>query len=645
MTTLLHRLSNAALPKAFRLLVLFWIYAGILFASLWISYQLRFEFAFSPGTAAEFVRGAEWMVPASLAALWAAGQFRSLLSYFSVPDLWRILAGEALITAGSFALWIASDGRLAPPRSVLLINLMVAASGLVLFRLSLRLVRERYRQWQDQNPARIRRVAVLGATDGGALLIRGMKTQQTRGMHPVAIFDDNPRRWGRQIHGVPIIGPLSMLSSTKNAVNVAEVIIAQPGLSKEKLQEIVHDLAQVGVKCTRSPLMSGSLFDGASPAATRELEIEDLLGRDPVDLRTEDIRHALQARRVAVTGAGGSIGRELCRQISGYGPSLLVMIEQCEAQLYTAEQEIHHHAPGLTLAPCVADILDEARIDQIFRRHRPEIVFHAAAHKHVPLMEHQPAEAFQNNVIATARLAAAAQNHRCTHFVMISTDKAVNPTSVMGATKRLAEMCLQARHAGSEGGTRFMAVRFGNVLGSSGSVVPTFRQQIARGGPITVTHPDVKRYFMTTGEAVGLVLQCAVQGAGGEIFVLDMGTPVKIADLARQMIELSGLRPGIDIRIEFTGLRPGEKLFEEINLTTENHRPTTHAKIMRFIARPQSLPDLADRLRQLHGECHRMPAPEVKRRLREFVPEYQPYLGAPELVTDSEEVAVPSEVD
>jgi FlaA1/EpsC-like NDP-sugar epimerase len=327
-----------------------------------------------------------------------------------------------------------------------------------------------------------------------------------------------------------------------------------------------------------------------------------------------------------VTGAGGSIGSELCRQVAAFYPKRLLLVEQSEVQMFQIEQELIELGHGGILLPLVADILDEPRIRSICERFPPDVLFHAAAHKHVPMMESQPTEAIKNNTLGTAGLAELAREYGVDRFVMISTDKAINPTSVMGATKRLAEIYVQALHAAQPGKTKFMAVRFGNVLGSSGSVIPIFNRQIAAGGPVKVTHPEVTRYFMTIPEAVGLVLQSAAQGEGGEIFVLDMGKPVRIVDLARQLIELSGLKPDEDIEIQFTGLRPGEKLFEEISHKRENMAPTNHPKIMRFVCDPQPLPHVRTQLQELTERLHATERNQLKLLLKKAVPEYEPFL-------------------
>jgi len=632
MNSLLQRLSRIQPTRRVRGAGLLVVYSVILLGSLWFAYLLRYEFSPPREAVVHFARCALWQIPISLFALWCVGQFRTLLSYFSVPDVTRIIQSQLAVCALGFGVWYATTGASAPPRSVLLMHLLMGTVGLVGFRLGLRLMRERFEEEsgpQDGTRALAVRVAILGANDMGAHLIKEMKHRPDMRMEPIAVFDEDRNSWGRQIHGVPVLGSYGRLLAPKSALNLSEVIIADASINNVALRKMVRELAAIGLRCKVAPTMELSGSDGSFQPQIRPVAIEDLLGREPVDLQTEQIRDLIKGRCIVVSGAGGSIGSELCRNILTYSPKRLVLLEQCEVQLFAIEQELLQTESATILTPCVADILDQPRIDGIFRQYPPQIVFHAAAHKHVPLMEYQPVEAFQNNVIGTMRLAEAARASGCERFVLISTDKAINPTSVMGATKRLAEIYLQALQRDGSTRTRFMAVRFGNVLGSSGSVIPTFKRQISEGGPVTVTHPEVTRYFMVTKEAIGLVLQSAALGEGGEIFVLDMGTPVKIIDLARQMIELSGLRPGIDIEIKLTGLRPGEKLFEELNHNSENNALTDHPKIMRFVGKPGQLQSISSQLTALHQSSHALSDQEMKRELNKLVPEYDPYFGAP----------------
>jgi len=446
----------------------------------------------------------------------------------------------------------------------------------------------------------------------------------SRGFKPVAFFDDNPDKVGQLIHGVPVLGRPELITSTGETVQVQKVVIAMPSAQAKRVSEIALLMTGLGLKVETVPSLE-ELTSGRSRASrTRPVEVQDLLGRDPVNLDSRAIRQFVEGRSVMVTGAGGSIGGELCRQIAALNPKRLLMVDQAEGNLFMIEQELEERGVGAIALPLVADILDVPRMESIFVRHRPEVVFHAAAHKHVYLMERQPAEAIRNNVIGTRKLAQLACESGVSEFVFISTDKAINPTSVMGATKRLAEIQILAIQAlQPDDGTRFMSVRFGNVLGSSGSVIPIFKRQIDKGGPVTVTHPDVTRYFMTIPEAVGLVLQSAVLGRGGEIFVLDMGKPVKILDLARQMIVLSGYKPDDDIEIKFTGLKPGEKLFEEIQHKTEKYQPTEHPRIMHFASQTMfSESELAE----LEMQLHELEPVEVKKYLQHLLPEYAAHL-------------------
>ncbi|MCX6913527.1 MAG: nucleoside-diphosphate sugar epimerase/dehydratase, partial [Verrucomicrobia bacterium] len=419
---------------------------------------------------------------------------------------------------------------------------------------------------------------------------------------------------------IRIVGPPEHIHRIHHRLAFEEVIIALPSASTKRLAEIVSLLQKHRIKHVIVPGIDQLTAGNVSISQVRNVRIEDVLGRDPVDLRTDDIRSVLQGQIVMITGAGGSIGSELCRQVVRFDPARLLLLEQSEVQLFPIEQELIQLGHGPIIQALIADILDQPRIRSIFAQHRPSVIFHAAAHKHVPLMEAQPSEAIKNNVFGTVRLAEMALEHGAEHFLMISTDKAVNPTSVMGASKRLAEMFRQAFAERHRAKTRFAAVRFGKVLGSSGSVV-------ARGGPVTVTHPDVVRYFMTIPEAVGLVLQSSALGTGGDIFVLDLGKPIKIADLARQMIRLSGLEPDRDIEIKFVGLRPGEKLFEELKHLYADCASTVHPRILRLTSSPMPL----EAVRAFHARLQEVPdsaTPEQFRSLlATLLPEYTSWKG------------------
>jgi FlaA1/EpsC-like NDP-sugar epimerase len=470
----------------------------------------------------------------------------------------------------------------------------------------------------------VRHIVIIGAGDVGANLAKEMKLRRDLRMYPIAFFDDDRNKWNTRVHGVPVLGRPELLADGK--IHADEAVIAMPSATGRRLREVVQVFNEIRLRFETVPSMEQMVNGVVKASQIRAVEIEDLLGRERIDLETERIQGLVRDKIVMVTGAGGSIGSELCRQILGYGSRRLLLVERCEVQMFKIEQELLEKGGGGEVIPLVADVLDAPRMGQIFAHFRPQIVFHAAAHKHVPMMEHQPYEAFRNNAIGTKLLGNIAIEFGVEQFVLISTDKAINPTNIMGATKRLAEIYLQALQCEKGADTRFTAVRFGNVLGSSGSVIPTFKRQIATGGPVTVTHPDITRYFMTVHEAVGLVLQSATQGGGGEIFVLDMGDPVKIVDVAKQLIELSGLKPGFDIEIKITGLRPGEKLFEELNYNTENMVRTEHPKIMLFKGTPQPLEELHQGLLRIGERYTDWDTNQFKLEIQKLVPEYKPQL-------------------
>lgn len=619
-------LSDVQRSSIGRVLLLLALYSLGILLSIWIAYQLRFDFAVDASFRNQMRMVSSWVVPLKLGLLLAFGQFAGLLSYFSVPDLRRLFYAMVCASAVIVLVWFNSHGVYAPPRGVILADFVISFMGLASTRLGFRIIRERYLAPQSRSHHPARRVGIIGAGDVGASLARELMTKRGLGLRPVAFFDDDREKWHSRVHDIPVIGSPEKLSEQNLNLQLEEVIIAMPSASAKRIGEIVKILQKTHLKFETVPSIDQLATGKVKVSQLRSVEIQDLLGREAVKLETENIRQILEGRVVMVTGAGGSIGSELCRQIAEFNPQRLLLVEQCEVQIFPIEQELIEKGHGGVVLPLVADVLDASRLHYIFDRFRPQVVFHAAAHKHVTMMESQPGEAIKNNTFGTAQVAEVSLEFAVDRFVFVSTDKAINPTSVMGATKRLAEIFLQALHASQASRTKFMAVRFGNVLGSSGSVIPIFNRQIAAGGPVKVTHPEVARYFMTIPEAVGLVLQSAAQGAGGEIFVLDMGKPIKIVDLARQLIELSGLKPEEDIEIEFVGLRPGEKLFEELNHESENVLPTNHPKIMRFVSQPLPLKHVREVLQQLSQHVNEAESNQLKLLLKETVPEYQPYL-------------------
>jgi FlaA1/EpsC-like NDP-sugar epimerase len=427
-------------------------------------------------------------------------------------------------------------------------------------------------------------VLLIGAGQAGVMVAREIMNRPDLGLHPVGFLDDDPSKLNTSIGGLPVLGrtgDVRAVAERKHAERALITIANAPGDQIRRIAELCRD-AQLETKII--PGIYEIVGEKVNLSRIREVAIEDLLGREPVQLDEEIVSSSISSRVVMVTGAGGSIGSELCRQVSRFGPSRLVLVERYENALFEIHRELTQAFPHVPIEPCIADICDRARMEQVFESAKPELVFHAAAHKHVPMMEWNPCEAVKNNIGGTRTVADLSDQHGVQRFVLVSTDKAVNPTSVMGATKRISEIYVQALSRRST--TKFVTVRFGNVLGSAGSVIPIFREQIAKGGPVCVTHPEMRRYFMTIPEASQLVLQAGGMGEGGEIYILDMGEPVKIVDLARDLITLSGLRPDEDIEIRFSGVRPGEKLFEELSTDAEHADKTKHPKV--FIGRIKS---------------------------------------------------------
>ncbi|MGB9593871.1 MAG: polysaccharide biosynthesis protein, partial [Anaerolineae bacterium] len=466
-----------------------------------------------------------------------------------------------------------------------------------------------------------RRILVIGAGDAGAMIVREMHNNPDINMLPVGFVDDDDRKIGNYIHGVKVYGSRKDIPELARRLHVDEALIAMPTAPGKSIREIVGICESAGIRFRTLPGLFELLNGKVWLSQIRDVQLEDLLRREPTNVNLEEIAGFISGTTVLVTGAGGSIGSELCRQIARFRPGRLILLGHGENSIYNIEQELCRKFPSLPRDVIIADIRDANKIHAILQRYRPQIVFHSAAHKHVPLMEHNVDEAITNNVLGTRNVVQAALTADVERFVLISTDKAVRPTSIMGATKRIAEMIVQ--EAAMRSGRAFVAVRFGNVLGSRGSVVPLFKEQIAAGGPITITHPEMTRFFMTIPEAVQLVIQAASLATPGQIYALDMGDPVRIVDLAKDLVELSGLKLGRDIEIVYTGLRPGEKLHEELFTREEQRTATTYEKI--FIA--QSLPVDGERLYRmidlLAEYAAQMDEAAIRRTLRELVPDFQ----------------------
>lgn len=594
-------------------------------AAYFLALMLRFDFVWSQ-VPMEYLDGFSMLMPGTLllvvGTLWLLKLYHSIWSFASISELIRLVVGW--VAASLLLPLISFLAGIYMPASYWIIGGVLGFGFTTMLRFSYRLVRMLHSRTRRGEHAKL--VLMVGAGEGGRVLIHEINVSPQLGMRVVAAIDDNPGKKGRYIEGVPIVGGRHHIAEACEKYGVDEIIFAIPSCPAQERKEILELCSATGLEVRAIPGM-WQLVDGrVTFSKLRKVRLEDLLGREPIVVDAREVRNFVQGRVVLVTGGGGSIGSELCRQIAKDDPKQLIIFDIYENNAYAIQQELRRDYPGLDLVTLIGSVRDEQRVRSVFATYRPEAVFHAAAHKHVPLMEDSPLEAIKNNVLGTLNCSRAALEFGTWRFVLISTDKAVNPTNVMGATKRLCEMIVQAegRKAARDGArTTYSAVRFGNVLGSNGSVVPLFEKQIAEGGPVTVTHPNITRYFMTIPEAVSLVLQSACYAEGGEIFVLDMGDPVKIDDMARNLIQLAGFEPGVDIEIVYTGLRPGEKLYEERLMAEEGLRETDNKMIS--IAKPMELDDaklLADleRLFALEEDDSAL----IRPMLREVVPTYNP---------------------
>lgn len=531
-----------------------------------------------------YLRALPIIVPIRILVYYSFGLYSQMWSHASVPELLRIAWVVTIDSAVSSAI-IFILPHTGFPRSVLLIGWFLKIGALGSIRLVLRLRHEWYRARQTSGKPS-HKTLIYGAGDAGALLVREFAKHPELGSSVVGLIDDDPYKQGYRIAGKPVLGTRDSLERVVKHYGVTHMVIAMPSAKGSVVREIVQAGHKLGLQLKTVPGIYELVGGNVTVSQIRDVQIEDVLGREEVKVDLEAIAAYLAGETVLVTGAGGSIGSELCRQVARFGPKQLILLGHGENSIYEIDLELRGKYPAIDIRPIIADIQDEARIRRVFEQYRPGVVFHAAAHKHVPLMEHNPEEAIKNNVFGTYNVAKAADTFRAKRFVLISSDKAVNPTSVMGATKRAAEIVIQSLARISS--TVFVAVRFGNVLGSRGSVIPLFKKQIAAGGPVTITDARMVRYFMTIPEAVQLVIQASSMGKGGEVFVLDMGKPVRIIDLARDLIRLSGFEPDVDIPITETGIRPGEKLFEELLTAEEGTAATIHERI--YVAHQDSMP-------------------------------------------------------
>jgi FlaA1/EpsC-like NDP-sugar epimerase len=604
-----------------------------------LSFLLRFEFDISDpfwGYFASYANNLLFITAVKLAVFWALGLYRSLWRYAGTEELVKIVLAAVGATAAAIVYLEFTQQFF--PRSIYIYSCILDITLLGGTRFAYRVFRD-FRNpgtfnsfvlgfgKKKEHGDEISKVMVVGAGDAGATIIKDIKQHPEYGKRVVAAIDDDPNKLNRRIAGVKIMGDHYAIRqiARKNAID--EIIIAIPSANKKAIQDIVNECNKTRCKMKILPGISDLINEKVSISKLRDVDIEDLLGREPVQVNLREISGYLEGKIVMVTGGGGSIGSELCRQIARFRPRKLIAVDIYENTVFELAGEMKTAYPQLEFEVVIASVRSKNRLREVFLKYKPHVIFHAAAHKHVPLMENNPKDAVINNILGTKNMIDLADEYAVEKFVLISTDKAVNPTNVMGATKRVAEMILQDKSTRSR--TSYSAVRFGNVLGSNGSVIPIFRKQIERGGPVTVTHEEITRFFMTIPEAVQLVIQAGAMAQGGEIFILDMGDPVRIMDLAENVIRLSGYVPYVDIDIEITGLRPGEKLYEELLLDEEGIEKTAHNKI--YVGHPlPPTPALSELLEQ-EGMCVEdsvrgitfMKDEEVKDWLQNLVPNYQ----------------------
>jgi FlaA1/EpsC-like NDP-sugar epimerase len=602
-----------------RRFIVFFCDVTLVCAALIFSFLLRFDFRIPVEVQAHLwdcLLVVAVLQPLTFAAL---GFYRSLWSYASLQDAVAILKGVTLASALSVFAVLYMRPFAPVPHSIFILDWFFLFGLICSSRLAWRMYRENFVKPRINMGSR---TLIVGAGEAGSRLLKEIHRQAVASYNVIGFVDDDPAKKGMWLHGVPVLGNILHLPALVREHVIEDVIIAMPSTGKSVIRKVPHICRQARVRFKTLPSIA-ELIDGTiSISQIKDVEIEDLLGREPVVLDEQGISDYLTGKKVLVSGAAGSIGSEICRQVARFSPLKLILFENAETPLYHIENELVAAFPHLRVIPVIGDVKDGAKVMTVFNEFLPEVVFHAAAYKHVPLMEYNPVEAVTNNIYGTKVMADAARRFGIRDFVMISTDKAVNPTSVMGASKRVAELYVQA--LAERSATRFATVRFGNVLGSNGSVIPMFKEQIRNGGPITVTDPEVRRYFMTIPEASQLVLQAGCICGGGEIFVLDMGEPLSILKLAEELIRLSGLVPYEDIDITFTGLRPGEKLFEEINLEGEGIMPTAHEKIKVLSSVHHDPRWLADEMEKLFVEAKLSDVHGMMKSLRRLVPEFKP---------------------
>lgn len=601
------------------------------------AFLLRFNFSLPSNSVELFLRLLPLIIVIKVVTFYFFDLYRGMWRYTSIGDMFNIVKAISISSIILFFFIYLVQNFVGFARSILIIDWILTLAFISAFRISVRLyfwigVRDdtaRINSFNiitgrkySSNPSK--RLLIVGAGDGGEKIYREIHDNERLAYKVVGFIDDEPQKIGRQIHSTSIFGPISAIKQIASQLKADEVLIAIPSASAVQMRTIVSHCKESGLRFKTLPGM-GELINGkVSVKAIRDIAYRDLLGREVINLDEERIGEYLEKSNVLVTGAGGSIGSELCRQICRFKPKQIVLLDQAESSLYTIDLELRNSYPYIQIIPTLADIRNIGQLLTIFEAYLPQVVFHAAAYKHVPMLEIQPWEAINNNLMGTRNLIEIANKVAVKQFVFVSTDKAVRPTNIMGASKRASEMLIQGQNGCNISDTRYITVRFGNVVGSAGSVVPLFKEQIKKGGPVSVTHPDVMRYFMTIPEACQLILQSGSMGKGGEIFILDMGTPIKIVDMAKDLIRLSGFEPNVDIKIEFTGLRPGEKLYEELITEGEGIVQTSHEKIMVLRGQFCDQTVLNGNIAELADIAKLQDPVRIKSKLKEIVTEYSP---------------------
>ena len=602
--------------------------------SIIISYLFRFEFSLSPFYIQQIKTVLLWIIPLKIIVFLFSGVYRGMWRYTSIRDFWLLARACLLSTLLILAVILYMSGFKGYSRAIFIID------GVLTFLLvggKLMAIRSYFAGFANPKireelfpKVTYKNVLIIGAGDAGEKILREIFENNQLHYRVIGFIDDDPQKQSRSIHGVPVLGNLEKITSILEKEDVHEILIAIPSANGDQIRNIVEACKDSNVSYKILPGI-GELIDGSvSIKVLRDINYEDLLGRPPVHLNIKGIRNYIDGKTVLITGCGGSIGSELCRQVIKYQPGYLILLDASEMNLFNIQLELQNERYFHKCEAILGQVQNEHLMEDIFKKYKPQVVFHAAAYKHVPMLEKNPWEAVFNNIVGSRLAMEMSIKHHVERFVLVSTDKAVRPTNVMGASKRVTELIMQSVQ-GSD--TRLMAVRFGNVVGSSGSVIPIFRRQIEQGGPVTVTHPEVNRYFMTIPEAAQMILQAGAMGEGGEVFILRMGTPVKIADMARDLIHLSGKEPDVDIKIIYIGLRDGEKLYEELITVGEDILPTVHEKVMVLQSNYQpgegkilqeSREILGNKIDELMKDALRHDSRAIKKTLKEIVPEYTP---------------------